>query len=150
MNAPAVYCLRAPCQQCGSNRGSISMSNGQNVVRCECGRFQYNAPKVETGERPRSVATVHSGIKPKQRARILSRDGGACVMCHCSDRPLHVGHLLSVDAGLAIGLTEVELNDDANLAALCEDCNLGLGNKPIPLKIYAAILRTITKGIDRL
>jgi 5-methylcytosine-specific restriction endonuclease McrA len=118
------------------------------VVRCECGRACYNAPKVETGEAARTVTTVHNGIRPKQRARILARDNRTCVMCHAADRPLHVGHLLSVDAGLSVGLTEAELNDDSNLASMCDECNLGLGAEPIPLRIYAAIVKLACKGVS--
>lgn len=43
--------MRAPCG-CGSTWGRITVANGQNVVRCfSCDRFQYNAPKAETGQR---------------------------------------------------------------------------------------------------
>lgn len=144
-----VFLMRTACRRCGSTRGNVVAINGQNVVRCECGLFQYNAPKVETGQVSRSVTTVHNGIKPKQRARILARDGGACVMCHAANRPLHVGHLLSVEAGLSVGLTEAELNHDDNLGSMCEECNLGLGPEPIPLRIYAAILQIARRGINR-
>jgi hypothetical protein len=54
---------------------------------------------------------------------------------------LHVGHLLSVEKGLAQGLTERELNHDENLAAMCEECNLSLGNEPVRLAICFALLK---------
>jgi len=61
---------------------------------------------------------------------------------------LHVGHILSVDDGMLLGLTEVVLNNDANLAAMCEECNLGLSKMSIPTTVYVHLLkvRTNRKG----
>ena len=54
---------------CGSTNGILLERNGQNTVRCvDCGKFNYNAPKVETGQRRRTVATVRATIKPAQQA----------------------------------------------------------------------------------
>jgi 5-methylcytosine-specific restriction endonuclease McrA len=88
------------------------------------------------------VSTVHNGIKPSQRARILLRDG-RCVICGSrgGELGLHVGHLVPVAGGLAAGLTELELNDDENLAAMCAECNVGLGEAPPPLWITVPLLR---------
>jgi hypothetical protein len=133
------FTMRAPCQRCHSETGKIVQSGGQNVVRCYwCGTFAYNAPKTETGERKRSVTTVHNGIKPKQRARLILRSGGRCELCG-NRAPLHIGHLVSVEDGLASGLTEVELNDDANLIPLCEECNLGLGSLSATARLLVSI-----------
>ena len=149
-NLPSpTFAMREPCRKCGSNRGRIAPRGSQDCVFCECGAFQYNAPKTETGRAPVTVTAAHEAIKPRQRARILLRDGRACVICHRIDRPLHVGHLLSVDAGLSVGLTIRELNDDCNLAAMCDACNLGLGNEPVPLRICAAILSLTLKGMQK-
>jgi hypothetical protein len=71
-------------------------------------------------------------------------------MCHAQDKPLHAGHLLSVDVGISMGLTEVELNDDANLAAMCDECNSGVSSTPLPLRICVAILKASTRGIARI
>jgi hypothetical protein len=38
------------------------------------------------------------------------------------------------------GLTEIEINDDENLAALCEECNLGLGDETVPLRLAIAMV----------
>ena len=46
-----------------------------------------------------------------------------------------------MDAGRRIGLTDDEVNDDENLAAMCEECNLGIGKQPLPLRTAIAILR---------
>ena len=140
--ADEYFPLRAPCI-CQSVEGVIRTVNGQDVVRCRwCNRHQYNAPKVETGRALRSISTVHNGIKPKQRARIMLRANSACELCHCSDRPLHAGHLLDVDDGLKAGLNELDLNCDDNICAMCEECNLGLSNEPIPTRLFVALLLT--------
>jgi hypothetical protein len=147
-NVDAAYRMRAPCRFCGSTSGRVDTRGVQDCVFCECGKFQYNAPRVETGRAVRTVTTVHNGISPKQRARVFMRDGKACAICHSYDKPLHVGHLLSVAVGMDCGLTDAELNDDENLAALCDECNLGLKERPVPLRLAAAILRASIRTID--
>lgn len=133
--------LREACRFCGAWEGVIVVVNGQNVVRCEsCSRFQYNAPKTETGEKPRTIESAHAGIKPSVRMRILERATGRCELCG-SDKNLHVGHLVSVQDGMDLGLSDRELNSDANLAAMCEACNLGLGSLSITPRLYVALLR---------
>ena len=141
--------LRKPCSKCGSATGRIATKAGQDCVYClQCGRFQYNAPRTETGRTTRSVTTVHSAIKARQRARIIMRATGRCELCG-SQKNLHVGHLLSVEAGLKLGLTEVELNDDENLAAMCERCNLGIGKIPVPARLLAALIMSrVSLGND--
>ena len=134
-----LYPLRDPCVECGGDTGRITTKNGQDCVCCLCGRHQYNAPKTETGRKVRTVAGVHAGIKPKQRARILGRATGRCEMCG-SRTNLHVGHILSVDSGLKLGMTESQLNDDENLAAMCETCNLGVGKEPVSARLLMAIV----------
>lgn len=132
--------LRKSCFKCGSATGRIVTRNGQDCVYCtQCDQYQYNAPKTETGRTTRSVTTVHSAIKARQRARIITRATGRCELCGARGI-LHVGHLLSVDSGLRLGLTEVELNSDENLSAMCEECNLGLGRIPVPARLLAALV----------
>ena len=88
-------------------------------------------------------ATIHNGIKPKTRYRIIERAGSRCQLCGASGN-LHVDHLLSVEHGLAHGLTDEQINSDENLAALCEECNLGKGNQSIALWLMVALLRART------
>ena len=136
----AEFAMRAPCLDCGCSDGRIDRRGEQNCVFCSgCGRFAYNAPKTETGDAPRTVTRVHNGIRPKQRARLLLRAYGRCELCG-GVGPLHIGHLLSVEEGLALGLTELELNSDDNLATLCEECNLGLGSISVTPGLYVALL----------
>jgi len=54
---------------------------------------------------------------------------------------MHVSHFLSVDAGQAAGLTDDEINCDENLSCMCEECNLGIGRSPVPLRLAVAIIR---------
>jgi hypothetical protein len=134
--------LRTPCSVCGSELGYVITKNGQDCVYCQsCKKHQYNAPKTETGRKPRTVSTVHQGIRPKKRARILFRASGRCELCG-SRNILHVGHILSVKSGLRLGLTESVLNDDENLCAMCEECNLGIGDATVPLRLAVGILRS--------
>lgn len=135
--------MRAPCRGCSCEFGTITESGAQDVVRClDCKRWCYNAPRVETGKAIRSVQTVHEAIKPKLRAKIIERANGHCELCGKGAElgPLHVGHLVSVEQGLASGLTEVELNDPENLAAACAECNLGIGKQTVTLRMAMAIL----------
>ena len=135
------YQMRAPCPSCDCMIGRIEERNGQDTVRCNaCDRHCYNAPRVETGRAQRSSSTVHAAIKPKQRARILMRASSKCEVCGARGI-LHVAHIISVDSGLNFGLTEVEINDDENLLCMCEQCNLGLGKEPMPLRVAIAVLR---------
>jgi len=141
--------LRKPCARCGGTTGRIQPRNGQDCVYCDCGAFQYNAPRTETGKRQRSVSTVHRAISAKQRARIVQRATGRCEICG-SRGILHVGHLLSVKRALELGLGEAEINSDENLAAMCEECNLGIGEEPVPLRLAVAIVMArIRKGRTR-
>lgn len=140
--------LRKPCTKCSNTgKAEIITKGGQDCVYCMmCGAFQYNAPKTETGRKTRSVSTVHSAIRPKQRSRIIDRANGRCERCGASKETtttgLHVGHVVSVKAGLQFGLSALEINSDENLIAECDQCNLGHGSASIPLHIYVAILMT--------
>lgn len=140
--ASGQFRMRKACY-CGSFDGFITETGAQDVVRClRCNKWQYNAPRTETGKRARSTSTVHAAIKPKRRAAILERATGRCELC--GKRPessaLHVGHLVSVGAGLANGLTDQELNDPENLAAFCDECNLGMGKQTVPLRLAIALV----------
>lgn len=133
------YELRNPCKRCGSLSGRIETKGNQDCVYCDCGTFQYNAPKTETGREVRTVERVHKSIRPKDRASVLMRANGRCELCG-SRINLHVGHLLSVEAGLRLGMNELQLNDPENLCAMCEACNLGVGKEPIPARFLMALV----------
>lgn len=129
-----------PCRWCGSTSGVLFEVSGQNSVYCgDCGKHSYNAPKTETGQRPRTVETLRPQIKPSQQARVLDRDHGRCVLCGATER-LTIGHLLSLHDAFHLGATEAAVHDDANLAAMCEACNAGLGRHSVSPRTYAVIM----------
>lgn len=70
---------------------------------------------------------------------------GRCMVCGrhplLDGGELHVGHIIDVAHGLKFGLTETDLNADENLIAQCDECNLGWGSAPLPLRFLAVILR---------
>jgi 5-methylcytosine-specific restriction endonuclease McrA len=140
------HLLRKPCN-CGSMEGTIRIKGGQDCVYCfHCSRWQYNAPKVETGREVRSVSTTHEAIKPNQRARVIERANTRCERCgkrasECKTS-LHVGHILSVDDGHKYGLSDDVINSDENLIAECDECNLGHGKGVLPVRLLVALLAT--------
>jgi hypothetical protein len=101
----------------------------------------YNAPRTETGAKPRTVKTLRRSIRPTQQARILDRDHARCALCGSTD-DLTIGHLLSLEDGARLGATIAELYSDENLAAMCEACNVGLlhGPKSINALTYTVIV----------
>jgi 5-methylcytosine-specific restriction endonuclease McrA len=135
--------MREPCPDCGHEFGYIREASTQDTVRClECDRWCYNAPRTETGKKVRTGQTTHEAIKPKHRVRILERANGRCELCGKGpDRgiEIHVGHIISVERGHALGMGDLELNGDENLMALCAECNLGLGKETIPLRMMVKV-----------
>jgi hypothetical protein len=131
--------MRQPCKKCGGTFGKITTKGQQDCVYCDCGAFCYNAPKTETGRKVRSVSTVHEAITTKKRWRIIERANGRCEVCG-KRKDINVGHILSVDVGVKMGMTDLEINSDENLAAMCSECNLGLGKHPIPARMLVALI----------
>lgn len=139
------FTMRKACKTpfCESTLGRIEVKNGQDCVYCcNCGEWQYNAHKVETGRAVRSTQTVHAAIKPRVRSDVLIRSNGRCELCgkSSSDCVVHVGHILSVNVGVAEGLSDDDINDSENLMAMCDECNLGIGDQPLPLKLMVKVL----------
>jgi 5-methylcytosine-specific restriction endonuclease McrA len=134
--------LRQPCRQCGDDKGYSVERGGQDVVYCaSCRKAQlYNRPKSESGKATRPV-TTRAGLKPSHRYRILERCGHACVSCGATDVHLHVGHLLPVEAADRLGVPAQDVNDELNLVALCEECNLGQGKNPASWALIYRALR---------
>lgn len=67
--------------------------------------------------------------------------------CGSTDE-LTIGHWLSIEDGAELGATRVELNDDANLGAMCEACNLGLPHGPnsVSPRTYAVIMYRLVQA----
>ncbi len=135
-----IITMRRPCPTCAEVTGRIRTAGGQDSVFClGCGEFQYNAPRMETGRKARSLKTTHDLVGPKKRARVLARSNGLCELCG-SQRDLTVADLLSVGDGHRAGLSDLGLRDDENRAAMCAECNLGLGSLSVSPRLYVALL----------
>jgi 5-methylcytosine-specific restriction endonuclease McrA len=132
--------MRTPCS-CGETIGIINTKNGQDCVYCKrCHTYAgYNAPKYETGRAVRPLRT-RPDIKTSQRTRVLDRDNGACIICHRTDVWLDVGHIVSVAEGRQLGLTDAQLFDDENLAAMCQPCNSGFSAVSINPRLFASLV----------
>lgn len=141
---PDSFDMSKTCKHCGSSRGTPNMDGVHERVNCaKCGRYVYFRGKVESGRKKRSVSTVHDGLRTSTKAKVKLRSNGMCELCgkSFSESPCHVSHVISVNAGLAHGLTETELNDAENLVALCEECNIGLSDTTLPVRFVARVLR---------
>lgn len=138
--------LREP--HCDQDVGAVVETNGQRIVRCfVCDAYAYTQPRHEAGLAPRKVKT-REPIAAGLRMRILERDNFTCVGCHRNDVPLHIGHLVSVKDGTYLGMTEAELADELNLAAMCDACNLGLGSKSAAPRFVFMAVRAAIKHRD--
>jgi len=130
------------CRYCGGVDVQTRPKGPHVEAFCKtCGKHVSFVSKADAGLKTRTVQTTHAAIKPKTRARILERATSRCEICGRRDGILHVSHLLSVDAGHSAGLTDAEINCDENLASLCEECNLGMGRSPVPLRLAVAMIR---------
>lgn len=150
----SAFTMRAPCAKCGAAFGNLAMVGRQNTVRCvNCNTFQYNAPRVETGDAPGKVHQREM-FSPGERSRVLERCGYRCFECgqRAPDVLLHVGHIISVADGREHGISDEIVNSEWNRAASCEACNLGRGSRsmtPIAaLHIIAALVRIAEKALQ--
>jgi 5-methylcytosine-specific restriction endonuclease McrA len=149
-HAVALVTMRDPHCKCGCKDGRIETLNGQDRIFCEgCNRWCYNAPKTETGRAIRSIKTTHEAISTKQRARILLRDNGFCALCRKPESEcvlrLDVSHVISVEDGHQLEMSDAEINSDENLVTLCDECNLGIGSETLPLRFFLKIIRARLK-----
>ena len=141
--------MREPCRWCGFvGSGVVHYRGGQYTVRCgECNRHVYNAPKTELGLRPVTVQTIRD-ISPADRVYVLFRAAGHCEVPGCgktfgTEVVPHLAHLVSVNDILRLKLPLQEAKRLANclenLAALCDECNLGLGKASVNARTLMAI-----------
>lgn len=132
--------MSRPCPECEGFTGELRPVNGANNVYCvPCDAYVYCAPKAETD--PTADPKVRKNIKPRQRVRILLRDNGRCVLCGMADGQLHLGHLISIKDGPALGLSIADLNSDENLVTKCAECNLGLNAQSVTARLIAALIK---------
>ena len=142
--------LRKPCESCKGTIGTWRVSGMNRPVHCaNCATWQnYHATRAETGEERISVRST--SIPSSQRQRILERDGSRCVFCGRTSYDgvtLQVDHLISRHDCVKYGIGSIaEMNDDANLASSCDECNLGKGKRSIaPTALIALSIRIATK-----
>lgn len=137
------YIAREPCPSCHTVKAVLILQGQHSGVYCvRCRRWLYWAPKTETGEAPRTVATLRPNLKPSQQARILERDLGRCIMCATRDN-LCIGHFLSVKDGLALDVPMDVIESDENKAAMCEACNLGLQAHSVSARFYVSLIAAL-------
>lgn len=138
--------MRKPCPKCSNPDGVLETVNGQDTVRCaRCKKHCYNAPKAETGRAVRPL-TKRPNISTGMRKDIFLRDGGACIICHSTERP-EVGHLISVADGAKHGIDFDLIHSDENLAVMCATCNNGIGEETVPIRL---ICKAFLVRIDRI
>ena len=115
------------CRHCGE-RSAFYKGYGSEFGLCsDCAETIANLYWItHAGEPltwPRSGAPVERPKAVDQRVkwRILRRDNFTCQECGCTERPLHVDHVVARANGGS--------NDETNLQALCDRCNLRKGAK---------------------
>lgn len=129
---------------CGCETGYIVEKGAQDVARCaQCDRYQYCAPRFETGKATRTLAS-RPGLTPSQRARVLDAHDHACI--GCGRRPpavtLDLDHLISREDAERHGFLDDLIDSEWNLAPMCAECNSGkraLGSASIRL-MYRCLL----------
>lgn len=147
VSPPATIRMRAFCENCGGQSGTVTDRNGQNVVNCAgCGRYQYCAPKRETGQRPMNLQE-RIGVKPSVRARILRDWDHRCAYCGTdafqTNGGLHLAHLIDRQDAHRYGLLDELIDDPVNLVPACAACNLGertLGPKQLRLIVRFLVI----------
>ncbi len=144
-----LWPLDIPCDKCGDDVGLVQRGPIHIKLVCAgCGAYQKFLSKSDLGEQPRSLTPRGECIKPKQRARILVRDGGRCMLCGGTEN-LTAGHILSHADGLDHGLDEDLIDSDDNLMCMCERCNSGLGRSSLPLYLAEALIARRRPQEDR-
>ena len=70
-----------------------------------------------------------------------------CDLCH-KEAPLVVDHLISIDEMRNAGFDKKDYNGDWNLAALCDECNSGKSNLPMPLNVLLSIVMRRLRALN--
>lgn len=144
-------CKPRPCRVCARDITNVLIRKAgpNNSAHCAtCYGHVGSVSKAETGEPVRHVRS-RVDLKQGQRERILERDNGFCLMCGRRAQDgiiMHVGHMFSVVDCKRDGFGPEVYNDDANLFAQCEECNLEQGGKSLADQV---ILRLLVARIMR-
>lgn len=152
MTTSQVIVMSRPCKYCGSEGdGEIRPSGGQDCVYCcVCGQHSYNASRLETGRKKRTLAT-REGITPSTRARILDRHHHTCIAC--GKRPpevrLELEHIISRKLADEHGVLDELIDSEWNLAPMCPECNSGHRWLPAtPVQLMYRCLMMSRKAAD--
>lgn len=107
---------------------------------CDCdGCYRVNMcrnPLIE-------VLPPRAPIRPRMRQTVFLLDRYRCVLCGRLgevNNPLQLGHLISVYGCNLLGYDPLWRDSPANLAAMCRECNLGLGERDVPADVIGRIL----------
>lgn len=141
--------LRTPCTHCNGTNGYITEKGVQDVMYCQtCDRYQYCAPRIETGKRVRTVQT-REGLRPSDRGRVLARTNHTCIACGRKppDIELHIGHLISRSDADKHGFLDEIIDHHMNLAAVCAECNLGAGNTTVSVTLMYRCIQIAIKTL---
>ena len=118
----------------------------------------WSRDRSETGIRWFSGALVlnEARVDATQRGRILLRDAGTCRLCKTTDRPLHIGHLVTLADWLSqyahVRNLDQIIGSDDNLALMCEECSIALDRMPtspilvVSLHMTWARINEVKKG----
>lgn len=135
--------MEIQCKRCNGTEGITELGGVHVKLVCkQCGAYQRFLSKADAGLERRSLQTTHEAIKPKMRAHVIMRATARCELCGKTGCQLTVGHLLSVKDGHSQGLEDDIINGAENLAAMCEECNVGMSSESVPLRLAAALLRS--------
>lgn len=145
---PAKWPLPKPCFRCSWDGDGVLTPQYEADGRLArigltcgaCGLHVKWVPKRDLGLAPDNKRT-RPEISPSKRARILAAFNHICVSCKRDDRPLEIGHLISIADGHQYGLTDDELFDDFNLVPMCDACNAGQGDMTVGMWLIVKSLR---------
>lgn len=132
-NTTEIINYRYHCGQCNADLPPEGNLAWQKLYERQATSTKAPPPKPPTNPKP-NVTTKNGSATPKRtpipskmRLQVLERDRKTCRFCgrRAPDVQLHVDHVIAVSKG--------GTNDLKNLQTLCQDCNLGKGNRKINL-----------------
>lgn len=140
------------CKKCDSELMWTETVGCNITMRCMvCSTFNGNLSKEDAGIKERTNTSVRHSIPERTKNLVRTRAGCKCELCGklAADSPLHISHLVSIYDGLRFGIPTSTLNSDENLAMMCEECNVDMGNETVPLRLAVTILAIRTRRTTR-
>lgn len=111
---------REPCVMCGY-RLCFEKGYGPDFGLCSACATEIVQSYDETHGGEKVQARPRPQLSVSARWRVLRRDNYTCMSCGETERPLHVDHIIPRCQGGD--------DDEDNLQALCDKCNLKKGGK---------------------